>query len=70
MAEVMGSTGIGEEEFVIGLMEEAGVFVHPGYFYDYEKGIHLIISFLSEEAALRTGLKGIREFLEKRTKAV
>ncbi len=64
MAGATGVTGIGEEEFVIRLMEEQGVFVHPGYFYDYERGIHLVISFLVEETALRSGLKRITKQLE------
>lgn len=55
---------LSEEEFVIRLMEEKGVFVHPGYFYDYEKGIHFVISFLTEEAKLRQGLRAIGQFLQ------
>lgn len=61
MAEVLpkGTRHLSEEEFVIRLMEERGVFVHPGYFYDYERGIHFVISFLAKPAVLRAGLNTI-----------
>lgn len=52
-----------EEEFVIRLMEEESVFVHPGYFYDYEKGIHFVISFLPPEEILRPSLQKICRFV-------
>lgn len=48
MAKVTKDLSVSEEDFVIHLMKEKGIFVHPGYFYDYEKGIHLVISFLME----------------------
>ncbi len=50
-------SGISEEDFVIHLMEEKNIFLHPGYFFDYEKGIHGIISFLTKEENLREGLE-------------
>ena len=52
MVEVTKETGMSEEEFVIRLMREKGVFVHPGYFFDYEKGIHLVISYLTKNLCL------------------
>jgi len=54
-----------EEEFVIRLMEEEGVFVHPGYFYDDESGTHLVISFLTQEKHLKEGIGRIRSFIQK-----
>ncbi|MFO1519145.1 MAG: pyridoxal phosphate-dependent aminotransferase [bacterium] len=53
-----------EEEFVIRLMREKEVFVHPGYFFDYEKGIHFVISFLTEPEALRSGIERLGEFVK------
>lgn len=52
-----------EESFVIRLMKEKGVFVHPGYFYDYEVGVHFVMSYLSEEQSLRAGLDRLKSFL-------
>lgn len=64
-AEITEPLRMAEEEFVIRLMEEEGVFVHPGYFYDYEKGIHFIISFLSSEEILRPSLQKICRFISR-----
>lgn len=52
-----------EEAFVIGLLEAEGVFVHPGYFYDEESGVHLVLSFLTHESDLRAGIAGLRRFI-------
>ncbi|MFQ3580768.1 MAG: pyridoxal phosphate-dependent aminotransferase [Chloracidobacterium sp.] len=45
-----------EEELVLDLLE-AGVLVHPGYFYGCEQGAHLMISCLTEPTQLRAGLE-------------
>ena len=44
-----------EEELVLYLLQH-GVLVHPGYFYGYEAGIHIMISCLTETALLARGL--------------
>ena len=54
-----------EEEFVIRLMEEEGIFFHPGYFYDDESGLHLVFSYLAQEADLRHGLSALRRFIDR-----
>jgi aspartate/methionine/tyrosine aminotransferase len=64
-AEVTKNFGFSEEEFVIRLMEEEGVFVHPGYFYDYEKGTHLVISCLSDPERLKEGLLKLQSFIKR-----
>lgn len=50
MAEVLNE--FDEEAFVIRLMEEKGIFVHPGFFYDYEHGTHIIMSCIMKETEL------------------
>jgi aspartate/methionine/tyrosine aminotransferase len=57
--------GLSEDEFVIGLMEAKGVFVHPGYFYDNEIGLHFVISFLTKEEKLLEGVKSLVSFIEE-----
>lgn len=52
-----------EEDFVIDLMEKKGIFVHPGYFFDIEEGVHAVISFLTRDENLRRGLESLRQFL-------
>jgi aspartate/methionine/tyrosine aminotransferase len=63
MAAVEPERPLDEEAFVIALMEATGVFVHPGYFYDYESGIHIALSFLTRPATLTAGLEQIVQFL-------
>ena len=46
-----------DEDFVIHLMEKTGIFVHPGYFYDYEKGVHFLISLLPQKKQLKLHLE-------------
>ena len=51
--EVLGWSD--EEALVLHLLER-GVLVHPGYFYGYENGVHIMISCLTEPAQLAAGL--------------
>jgi alanine-synthesizing transaminase len=37
-----------EDTIVLDLLEHAGVLVHPGYFYDFEREAFLVISLLPE----------------------
>ncbi len=53
-----------DEELVIRLMQETGIFVHPGYFYDYdEKGVYILITLLKDSKKLKTALEKIKKFL-------
>lgn len=45
-----------EEDLAIQLIER-GVLVHPGYFYGYERGAHLMFSCLTEPAQLAEGVE-------------
>ena len=45
-----------DEEALVSRLLEAGVFAHPGYFYDAEDGCHLMISGLLEREKLLEGL--------------
>lgn len=62
MVENLDPGGLNEEEWTIALMEATGVFVHPGYFFDYERGVHFIFSFLTEPEILEASLKKIIDF--------
>jgi aspartate/methionine/tyrosine aminotransferase len=46
-----------DEDFVISLMEKTGIFAHPGYFYDYDKGVNVLISLLAPPKVLTQNLK-------------
>jgi alanine-synthesizing transaminase len=47
--------GEDEEELVLRLLH-AGLSVHPGYFYGYERGTHLMISALTTPQQFRVGI--------------
>ncbi len=65
-AEVLNPCNLDEEAWVIQLMEKKGIFVHPGYFFDYEQGVHFALSFLTDPQILREGIARIGEFLIER----
>jgi len=44
-----------EEALVLHLLDH-GVLVHPGYFYGYEQGTHLVLSCLTEPEQLHNGM--------------
>ena len=48
-----------EETLVVELLEKAGVLVHPGYFFDFDREAYLVISLLPETAAFSSALKAI-----------
>ena len=52
-----------EDELVLHLLEH-GVLVHPGYFYGYECGTHLMISCLTEPASFAQGIERLIAALE------
>jgi alanine-synthesizing transaminase len=54
---------LSDEDLVIALMEKTGIFVHPGYFYDYDKGINILISLLPPEDNFEDNLKKILKFI-------
>jgi len=53
-----------EEELVLHCLHH-GVLVHPGYFYGYERGTHLMLSCLTEPARLAAGLDRLVAALER-----
>lgn len=51
-----------EDEVCLRLLE-AGVFVHPGYFYDFQSGAHLVVSLLVRTEQFREGALRIASVL-------
>lgn len=51
-----------EEDLVLELLERDGVLVHPGFFFDFPHESFLVVSLLSEPAAL---LEGGRRLMER-----
>jgi aspartate/methionine/tyrosine aminotransferase len=52
-----------EDDWVLSLLERQGVLVQPGYFYDLDREGFLVISLLSEPAALKAAVEGLRTLL-------
>jgi aspartate/methionine/tyrosine aminotransferase len=48
--------GWNDEEALTLYLLKHGVLVHPGYFYGYEQGAHIVISCLVEPMQLRAGI--------------
>jgi aspartate/methionine/tyrosine aminotransferase len=48
--------GVGEDALVQALVEEEGVLVHPGYFFDFAHEAFIVVSLLTPTDALAEGL--------------
>lgn len=68
IVRVTAPIAMSEEEFVIELMEETGIFVHPGYFYDAEPEISFVLSFLAPTPQLKAALNAIHRFIEAKSR--
>jgi aspartate/methionine/tyrosine aminotransferase len=51
----------GEEDLVLDLLEQDGVLVHPGFFFDFPHEAFLVVSLLPEPAAFREGARRLME---------
>lgn len=54
-------TSKSEEEVVMECLTRDHVLVHPGYFFDFEEGRHIVISLLPETAKFQKGIKKVLE---------
>jgi aspartate/methionine/tyrosine aminotransferase len=52
---------IGEEALVLRILQESHVLVHPGYFFDFQAGAHLVVSLLPDPAVFVTGMSHVLE---------
>ncbi len=48
-----------EEEWALRLLEQDGVLVQPGFFYDFESEAYLVVSLLTAPEVFREGLPRI-----------
>jgi aspartate/methionine/tyrosine aminotransferase len=51
-----------EEKFTEELLDKEKIFVHPGYFYDFEEGNKIVLSLIVPEDIFLIGLNGIKNF--------
>ncbi|MDD9946522.1 MAG: pyridoxal phosphate-dependent aminotransferase [Myxococcales bacterium] len=50
-----------EEAWVLRLLNEVGVVVQPGYFFDFDEGVHVVVSLLVPEADFATGTERLAQ---------
>ncbi len=50
-----------EDDWVLGLLEQDDVLVHPGHFFDFDQEAYIVVSLLTPEATLREGVNRIVE---------
>jgi aspartate/methionine/tyrosine aminotransferase len=48
-----------EDEWVLGFLDEDGVLVHPGAFFDFESEPFVVLSLLTRESDFENGVKKI-----------
>ena len=51
-----------EEELALGLLRDAGVWVHPGYFFDMEREAYFAASLILPPEILKAGARAYRDF--------
>ncbi len=59
------STSRNEDEWVLKLLNNYHVYVHPGYFFDFDQGNHLIVSLLGPQEAFQEGLTRVLSRIEQ-----
>jgi alanine-synthesizing transaminase len=57
---------VDEEALALELAGEHGVLVQPGYFFDFDRGAHAIISLLAPPREIERGLAALRGVLDAR----
>lgn len=55
-----------EELLVEELLSREQVYVHPGYFFNFESGSHVILSLLSKPEVFQEGVSRIRQYLKNK----
>ena len=55
------SRALTDEQFVIALMQKHSIFAHPGYFYDYDRELYILISLLLPPSVLRDSINKIMD---------
>jgi aspartate/methionine/tyrosine aminotransferase len=54
-----------EEAWAIGLVEDAGVYAHPGHFFDFEDEAYLVVSLLTPESIFEEGMRRVVAYVAR-----
>jgi hypothetical protein len=53
-----------DEDLVIRLLEDRGVLVHPGHFFDFPRDGFLVVSLIAGEAEFQEGARRLKDFFQ------
>jgi len=56
-----------DEELAIELVEKEQVLVHPGHFYDFPSGTHLVLSLIAQPEEFRAGATALLQLLRRQS---
>ena len=54
---------VADEELAIALLEQSGVLVQPGHFYDFATNGHLVLSLITDPNSFREGIRRVLKAL-------
>jgi aspartate/methionine/tyrosine aminotransferase len=54
-----------EEAWTLAFLEQDGVYVHPGHFFDFEDEAYVVVSLLTPEETLREGVRRIVDRVDR-----
>jgi aspartate/methionine/tyrosine aminotransferase len=54
-----------DEELALALLEQQGVYVHPGHFYDFSQDGYLVVSLISQEPTFAEGIARLLSFFSE-----
>ena len=57
---------VSEEAVVLELLDEAGVLVHPGYFFDFEREAFLVVSLLPQPDVFASAVEALLQYIGSR----
>ena len=52
-----------DEDWALELLDSYGIYLFPGYFFDFEEEGYLVVSLLVEEEKFQSAIKGVEEFI-------
>jgi alanine-synthesizing transaminase len=54
-----------DEEWAMGLLQDEGVYTHPGYFFDFDNDNVLVLSLLPEVQLFEEGARRISDYVAR-----
>ena len=54
---------VGEEALVRRILDEAHVVVHPGYFFDIQRGAHIVVSLLPPPVVFEEAMTSVLDIV-------